>query len=170
MVWVSFHLWASRSHLDAVHHERSRIGPIIPTANSTVTNAHGNEIDQARRILDSGAQQCFIPKSAVQRVGLNNQSYLHIQSHLKDPTIYASANIGILLGTRFVEYITRRKKIAKPWGPEVHISPIWICIQGYVTTGPICFVVASTQSTTLSSASRPSPSRSELCLFQLQEL
>jgi hypothetical protein len=43
---------------------------ILPTAIGTVTNSQGNELDQARSFLDSGAERCFITASAVQRLGL----------------------------------------------------------------------------------------------------
>jgi hypothetical protein len=43
---------------------------ILLTAIVTVTNPYGNELDQARCLLDSGAERCFITASAVERLGL----------------------------------------------------------------------------------------------------
>jgi hypothetical protein len=63
---------------------------------------------------------------------------------LADHTFHTPGNIDILLGTGFVDYIMRGKKIAGPPGtPSAYLTELGYVLQGYVTTSPICSVIAA---------------------------
>jgi hypothetical protein len=138
---------------------------ILPTAIITVTNNQGNELNRARCLLDSSAERCFITASALQRLGLkvNGRTQQFAVAGRRTTlsigyTFFALRNRMIPSPTfniqatglyQIVDYIMRGKKIAgAPGTPSAYFTELGYVLQDYVTTCPICSVMAEARSLT----------------------